>query len=113
MSTPNSSSAGQSLDDAINAIKGDLTAAPATNQLDSWLGLLDVNGPGAQGEIFLELTNLKDYLKTNDSANIAHTLETLGQLTTKAAAEDVDEKMSSKLRQLGEALTGASSSLPR
>jgi hypothetical protein len=113
MSRFNHSSAGQSLDDAINAIKGDLTAAPATHQLDSWLGLLDLNGPGAQGEIFLELKNLKDYIRTSDSANLAHTLETLGQLTTKAAAEDVDEEISGKLRRLGEALTSASTSLPQ
>ncbi|RIY09779.1 hypothetical protein D0T11_11435 [Hymenobacter rubripertinctus] len=75
--------------------------------------MLDITGPGSQGEISLELKNLKDYISTNDSANIAHTLDALGQLTTKAADEDVDEEVSGKLRRLGEALTKASTSLPK
>ena len=113
MSDSTSYAAAQSLDEAINAIQGDLTAAPAINQIDSWIGQLDLTGPGSQGEIALELKNLKDYLSTNDSANIAHTLDALGQLTTKAADEDVAEDVSRKLRQLGQALTNASTSLPR
>ncbi|MFD2784562.1 hypothetical protein [Hymenobacter rubripertinctus] len=113
MSNPTSSSANQSLDDAIKAVSGDLTAAPATHQIDTWIGMLDITGPGSQGEISLELKNLKDYISTNDSANIAHTLDALGQLTTKAADEDVDEEVSGKLRRLGEALTKASTSLPK
>ncbi|NVO32713.1 hypothetical protein [Hymenobacter lapidiphilus] len=114
MSTSNNpSSAGQSLDDAINAVKGGLTAAPAANQIDSWIGMLDLNGPGSQGEIALELKNLKDYISSNDSANIAHTLDALGQLATRAADEDVDEEIRTKLLQLGETLTGASTSLPK
>ncbi|WP_019948135.1 hypothetical protein [Hymenobacter aerophilus] len=113
MSDSTSYAAGEALNDAIQAVTGDLTAAPATDQIDSWIGQLSLNGPGAQGKIALELQNLKDYLSTNDSANIAHTLDALGQLTTKAADEDVDEDISGKLRQLGAALTAASTSLPR
>lgn len=113
MSDLTANSAAQSLDEAIKAVTGDLTAAPATNHIDSWIGQLSLTGPGAQGKIALELKNLKDYLSTNDSANIAHTLDALGQLTTKAADEDVAEDVSRKLRQLGQALTNASTSLPR
>ena len=113
MSDLTSTSAGQSLDEAIKAVTGDLTAASATNQIDSWIGQLNLTGPGSQGEIALELKNLKDYISTNDSANIAHTLDALGQLTTKAADEDVAEDVSQKLRQLGQALVSASTSLPK
>ncbi|SDX64444.1 hypothetical protein [Hymenobacter psychrophilus] len=113
MSDSTSYAASEALNDAIKAVTGDLTAAPATNQIDSWIGQLDLTGPGSQGEIALELKNLKDYISTNDSANIAHTLDALGQLTTKAADEDVAEDVSRKLRQLGQALTAASTSLPK
>lgn len=112
MSRFNPASAGQSIDDAINAIKGDLTAPPAASQLDSWMRLLDGAGSGAQGAMLLELTSLKNYIRQGDLANISHSLRTLGQLTTKAASEtDVDEEISSKLRRLGEALNAASATL--
>ena len=112
MSRFNPASAGQSLDDAIRALKGDLTAPPAASQLDSWLRLLDGEGSGAQGAMLLEMTNLKNYIRQGDLANITHSLHTLGQLTTKAAAEtDVDEEISSKLRRLGEALNAASTTV--
>ena len=112
MSRFNPASAGQSLDDAIQAIQGDLTAPPAASQLDSWMRLLDGTGPGAQGALLLELTNLKNYIKQGDVANISHSLRSLGQLTTKASTEaDVDEEISSKLRRLGEALLAASATV--
>ncbi|OGX82844.1 hypothetical protein [Hymenobacter glacialis] len=112
MSKFNPTSAGQSIDDAILAIQGDLTAPSATSQLDSWMQLLDGGGAGAQGEMLLELNNLKQYISRNDLANITHSLQALGQLTTKAASEvDVDEEISRKLRLLGEALNAASTTL--
>ena len=59
--------------------------------------------------MLLELTNLKKYIGQSDLVNITHSLHTLGLLTTKAAGEvGVDEKMSSKLRRLGEVLNAAS-----
>ena len=109
MSRFNPVSAGQSIDDAILAIKGDLTAPPAASQLDSWMRLLDGGGAGAQGAMLLELTNRKKHIGQSDLANITHSLHTLGQLTTKPAGEaGVDEEMSSKLRRLGEVLHAAS-----
>ena len=59
----NPASAGQSIDDAILAIKGDLTAPLAASQLDSWMRLLDGGGAGAQGAMLLELTNLKKHIR--------------------------------------------------
>lgn len=106
MSTFNPASAGSSLDATIEALKGSLpNLGPAASQLDSWLRLLDGTGPGAQGAIVEELTNLKHYIGRQDSANISHSLQTLGQLTTKAADAVTDEEISGKLRRLGEALT--------
>jgi|GEM_PF-6706506 hypothetical protein len=112
MSRFNPASSGPALDAAIEAVKGDLTAAPAASQLESWLRLLDENGTGAQGAMLIELTNLKNYISQGDLANISHSLHSLGQLTTKAATEaDVDEEISSKLRRLGDALLTASTTL--
>ncbi|WP_046245647.1 hypothetical protein [Hymenobacter terrenus] len=111
MSRFNPASAGPALDEAINAVKGDLTAAPAASQLDSWMRLLDGNGTGAQGAMLVEMTNLKNYISHGDIANISHSLHSLGQLTTKAAEADLDEEISSKLRRLGEALLAASTTL--
>lgn len=112
MSRFNPASAGQSLDDAIEALKGDLTAAPAASQLESWMRLLDGDGAGAQGAMLLDLTNLKNSIKQGDLANISHSLRSLGHLTTKASTEtDVDEEISSKLRRLGEALLAASATV--
>ena len=112
MSRFNPASAGQSLDDAINAVKGDLTAAPAASQLDSWMRLLDGNGAGAQGAMLQEMTDLKKYIGQGDVANISHALHRLSLLTTKAATETgVDEEISSKLRRLGEALQAASTTV--
>jgi hypothetical protein len=112
MSTFNPSSSGQSLEDAIQAVTGDLTAAPAASQLDSWLRLLDGTGAGAQGAILEELANLKTYIGQGDSANVSHSLHNLGQLTKKAAETAEDEELSSKLHRLGEALVAASTALP-
>jgi len=112
MSRFNHASAGQSLDDAIQAVKGNLTAPPAASQLDSWMRLLDGDGSGAQGTMLIELTNLKNYIRQSDVANIGHSLHSVGQLTTKAAAEaGLDEELASKLRRLGEALLAASTTL--
>jgi hypothetical protein len=112
MSRFNPASSGPVLDAAIEAVKGDLTAAPAASQLDNWMRLLDGNGAGAQGAMLVEMTNLKNYISQGDLANIRHSLYSLGQLTTKAATEaDLDEEISSKLRQLGEALRAASTTL--
>ena len=113
MSRFNPASANSSLVDTLQALRGgDLTTSAATQQLNSWIGLLDVNGPGAQGEVYLELNNLKDYIAKGDSANISHTLQALGLLATKATDEDVSEEIKDLLRQLGEVLTAASTSLP-
>lgn len=114
MSTFNPLSAGSSLDATILVLQGDLDAdtAAATSQLDSWLRLLDGTGPGAQGAISQELTNLKHHLGRGDGANISHSLHTLGQLTAKAADTSTDEEIGSKLRRLSEALTAASTALP-
>lgn len=112
MSRFNPASSGPALDAAIAAIEGDLTAPPATSQLESWMRLLDGNGSGAQGAMLVEMTNLKNYIGQGDVANISHSLHSLGKLTTKAATEaDVDEEISSKLNRLGEALLAASTSL--
>jgi hypothetical protein len=112
MSRFNPASSNQSLDDAINAIKGGLTEAPATQQLDSWMRLLDGTGPGGQGAMLEEMTKLKTYIGRGDQANISHSLHTIGQLTLKSADTVEDEEISSKLRRLGEALDAASTSLP-
>lgn len=114
MSTFNPSAAGSSLDATIQALKGNLGTDPAaaTSQLESWLRILDGAGSGAQGAIAQELTSLQGYLGRGDGANISHSLQTLGQLTTKAAAAGTDEEISSKLRRLGEALTAAGTALP-
>ena len=113
MSTFNPLSAGSSLDATIDAVKsGFANAAPATTQLESWLRLLDGPGPGAQGAISQELSALKGYIGRGDSANISHSLQTLGHLTVKAADAGTDEEISSKLHRLGEALTAASTALP-
>jgi hypothetical protein len=112
MSRFNPASSGPALDAAIEALQGDLTAAPAASQLNSWMRLLDENGSGAQGAMLVEMTNLKNYIGQGDLANISHSLHRLGQLTTKAATEaDVDEETSSKLNRLGEALLAASTSV--
>ncbi|MBF9220175.1 hypothetical protein [Hymenobacter ruricola] len=112
MSRFNPASANQSLDDAINAVKGGLGNAPATSQLDSWLRLLDGEGTGAQGAILTELSNLKNYVHQGDPANISHSLHSVGLLTAKAAETVSDEEIASKLRRLSEALVAASTALP-
>ena len=114
MSVFNPLSAGSSLDATIEALKGNLgtDTAAALSQLDSWVRLLDGTGPGAQGAIAQELSQLRTYISRGDSANISHSLQTLGSLTAKAADAGPDEEISSKLRRLGEALTAASTSLP-
>ncbi|MDB5236301.1 MAG: hypothetical protein JWR44_3294 [Hymenobacter sp.] len=112
MSRFNPASSPQILDEAIQAVTGDLTAAPATIQLDTWLRLLEGDGPGAQGAILTELTNLKNYIFQGDSANISHSLHSAGLLTAKAAETSEDPEIASKLRRLGEALVAASTSLP-
>ncbi|WP_375417711.1 hypothetical protein [uncultured Hymenobacter sp.] len=114
MATFNPLSAGSSLDATIQALQGDLSTdtSAATSQLESWLRLLDGTGPGAQGAISQELANLKHYIGRADSANISHSLQTLGKLTAKAADAGTDEEISSKLHRLGEALTALSTALP-
>ena len=112
MSRFNPASSGPALDAAIDAVKGDLTAAPAASQLDSWMRLLDGIGTAAQGAMLTEMTNLKHYISQGDVANISHSLHSLGMLTTKASSEaEVDEEISSKLRRLGEALLAASTTV--
>lgn len=97
---------------AIDAVKGDLTGPAAASQLESWMRLLDGDGTGAQGAMLTELNSLKNYIHQGDVANIAHSLHSLGQLSTKAAAEaGLDEELSSKLRRLGEALLAASATV--
>ncbi|QNE39835.1 hypothetical protein F1C16_09840 [Hymenobacter sp. NBH84] len=114
MSTSNPTSANSSLIDTLQVLRGgDLTAPAALSQLESWTQMINIGGPGAQGDIFLELQNLQKYIASSDSANISHTLQQLGLLTTKAAEEDVTEEVSDLLRQLGEVLTAASTSLPQ
>ena len=113
MSVFNPLSAGSSLDATIQALKGDLRTdtAAASSQLESWIRILDGTGPGAQGAISQELTNLKHYIGRGDSANINHTLQTLANLTAKAADAGTDEEISSKLRRLSEALAASGTSL--
>jgi hypothetical protein len=112
MSRFNPASAGPALDMAIDAVKGDLTAPAAASQLDSWLRLLDGEGTGAQGAMLTELTNLKNYIRQGDVANIGHSLRSLGNLSTKASAEaGLDAELSSKLSRLGEALLAASATV--
>lgn len=112
MSRFNPASSGPALDAAIDAVKGDLTAAPAASQLESWMRLLDGTGSGAQGAMLEEMNNLKNYISKGDVANISHSLRSLGQLTAKTATEtDLDEELSSKLNRLGDALLAASDSV--
>jgi len=111
MSRYNPASTGPALDDAINALKGDLTAAPATSQLNSWIGILNGQGEGAQGAILEELNTLKTYISRGDTANISHAMHRVAVLVNKDAETVEDDELNSKLRRLGEALLAASNTL--
>jgi hypothetical protein len=63
--------------------------------------LLDGGGAGPRA-MLLELNN--QHIGRSDQANIAHSLQAPGQLTTKAASEtDVNEEIGRKLRSWREA----------
>ncbi len=100
------------IDQTISALKGGLTSVPATTAvsvIDSFEG--QVRGLGAT-EIADNLAKLKQLLTSGSASGseIGSVLSQLGSQTTSAASGG-DASLSSKLKELGQLLSGAGSSL--
>lgn len=100
------------LDATLQALSGGLTsAAPAaTGNIDGWISTL--NGAGSPGlsAISSELENLKSAISSGNGSQIGQSLKTLGEHTTKAADSATPDSQA-KLRQLGQTLSSAATSL--
>lgn len=98
------------LDATLNALQGGLAgaagAAPAN--IAGWIKTLQGN-PQFSG-ISSELQKVHDALSSGDTSSLGSSLSTLGQHTTQAASSATPDAQD-KLRQLGQALTSAASSL--
>ena len=113
MDTQSQNSQGTSqLDDTLNALKGGLAnaAGAAGPNIAGWIKTLQ-GAPQLSG-ISSELQNLHDALSSgaSDTGALAHSLSTLGEHTTKAAASATPDAQD-KLRELGQALSSAASQL--
>ena len=111
--SPSQSGQGTSqLDTTLNALQGGLAAAAgaAGPNIAGWIKTLQGN-PQLSG-ISSELQNLHDTLQSGatDTSALAHSLNTLGEHTTKAAASATPDAQD-KLRQLGQALSSAAGQL--
>ena len=111
--TPSQSSQGTSqLDATLNALQGGLAAAAgaAGPNIAGWIKTLQGNTQLAG--ISSELQNLHDALSSgaSDTGALANSLSTLGEHTTKAAAQATPDAQD-KLHQLGAALSAAGSQL--
>jgi len=112
-STQSQGSQGTSqLDATINALKGGLSAAAgaAGPNIAGWIKTLQ--GNTQLSGISSELQKLHDALSSgaSDTGALASSLHTLGEHTTKAAANATPDAQD-KLRQLGQALSSAGSQL--
>ena len=100
------------LDATINALQGGLAAAAgaAGPDIAGWIKTLQ-GAPQLSG-ISAELQNLHTALQSGatDTAALATSLHTLGEHTTKAAAQATPDAQD-KLRQLGSALSSAAGQL--
>ena len=95
------------VDSTIAALKGGLTSIPAETAvavIDSWKQQLQGN-PIAQ-----DLDKLKQALTSGDKAAISKTLAEVGKNTTQAAGSASGDA-ATKIKQLGELLSQAGSSL--
>ncbi len=112
MDTPNQGTAGTSqLDATLNALQGGLAAAAgaAGDNIAGWIKTLS-SVPALSG-ISAELQKLHDALTGGGDAHaLAHSLSTLGEHTTAAAAGATADAQA-KLHQLGSALSAAGASL--
>ena len=111
--TQSQSSQGTSqLDATINALQGGLAAAAgaAGPNIAGWIKTLQ--GNTQLSGISSELQKLHDALQSgaSDTGALASSLSTLGEHTTKAAAQATPDAQD-KLRQLGQALSSAASQL--
>ena len=112
-STQNQSTQGTSqLDATLNALQGGLAAAAgaAAPNIAGWIKTLQGNQQLAG--ISAELQTLHDALSSgaSDTGALAHSLNTLGEHTTKAASSATPDAQD-KLRQLGQALSSAAGQL--
>lgn len=112
MNTPQSQSGTSQLDATIQALKGGLAgaASAAGPNIAGWITTLQGNQQLAG--ISAELQKLHDALTggSTDASVLAHSLSTLGEHTTKAAAAATPDAQA-KLKELGEILTSAASQL--
>jgi uncharacterized phage infection (PIP) family protein YhgE len=111
--SPSQSTLGTSqLDSTLNALAGGLAAAAgaAGPAVAGWITTLQGN-PQFAG-ISQELQQLHDTLRSgaSDTGALAHSLSTLGEHTTAAAANATPDAQD-KLRQLGQALSAAAGQL--
>ena len=110
--TSQSSQGTSQLDATLNALQGGLAAAAgaAGPNIAGWIKTLQGN-PQLSG-ISSELQNLHDALSSGatDTSALAHSLSTLGEHTTKAAASATPDAQA-KLQQLGQALSSAAGQL--